>query len=489
MGGKAEGGRRKAEELPDRVPSPSISPPPHSAATRTGSPASLPPSAFRLPPSVSARFWFRTLGAVIVLLAPLILLAIAHRLWIRRRALVGLRAKLSGRGAALPRGATLVHGVSLGEVALMKPLLPRLGTGPFILTTTTETGTEGLAKAFPTAPRAHWPFDLPWAVSAFLRRTRPSRVILLEAELWPLALLACRAHGIPVTVLNARMTARSHRRWRLLRPVARRLVGSLALAVCQEPAYAARLADLGLPRARLAVSGSLKADMVRPATADAAASEAARIALPDGPLLLLASTSEPEEAPLLASWKRWGSEAGWRCVIVPRHPERGAALVALCEGLGLEARRTAAGQEPRGPGGAGAPRSVLIVDEIGRLAPLYALCAQRDGIAVVGGSLGSGRGGQNMLEAAAAGCCTVVGWDTVAQPDPMRLLRGAQAVVELSATSLDADLATLAADPARRTDLGTRARTAWQSGKGALDRTIRILEQPPASSPQPPAYP
>jgi len=153
MGGKAEGGRRKAEELPDRVPSPSISPPPHSAATRTGSPASLPPSAFRLPPSVSARFWFRTLGAVIVLLAPLILLAIAHRLWIRRRALVGLRAKLSGRGAALPRGATLVHGVSLGEVALMKPLLPRLGTGPFILTTTTETGTEGLAKAFPTAPQ------------------------------------------------------------------------------------------------------------------------------------------------------------------------------------------------------------------------------------------------------------------------------------------------------------------------------------------------
>ncbi len=419
--------------------------------------------------SSMARFWFRALGALVVLLAPFILIAIAHRLWIRRRALVGLHGKLSGRGPALPRGATLVHGVSLGEVALMKPLLPRLGAGPFILTTTTETGTEGLAKAFPEAARAHWPFDLPWAVSAFLRRTRPRRVILLEAELWPLTLLACRAHGIPVSVLNARMTARSHARWRLLRPLARRLVGSLALAIAQEPAYAARLADLGLPRERLAVSGSLKADMVRPALPAAAAAEAARIALPDGPLLLLASTSEPEERAPLASWLRWGRPAGWCCVIVPRHPERGEALVALGRELGLSARRTSVQAADA------SPVDVLIVDEIGRLAPLYALCAERGGIAVVGGSLGSGRGGQNMLEAAAAACCTVVGWDTKAQPDPMRLLRNAEAVVELTVGDLDATLATLASDAPRRATLGARGQTAWRSGRGALDRTIAIL--------------
>jgi 3-deoxy-D-manno-octulosonic-acid transferase len=425
--------------------------------------------------SATARFWFRALGALVVLLAPLILLAIAHRLWIRRRALVGLHAKLTGNGPALPHGATLVHGVSLGEVMLMRPLLPRLGPGPFVLTTSTETGGEGLANAFPDGYRTFWPFDLPWATSAFLRRTRPARVILLEAELWPLALLACRAEGIPVTVLNARMTARSHARWRLLRPLARRLVGSLDLAIAQEPAYAARLADLGLPRNRVAVSGSLKADMVRPATAEAAAAEAQRIALADDPLLLLASTSEPEEAAPLASWLRWGKAAGWRCVIVPRHPERGELLVALCRGLGVEAVRTGAGLEPRGPVGAGAPRSIIIVDEIGRLAPLYALCAAHRGIAVVGGSLGSGRGGQNMLEAAAAGCCTVVGWDTRAQPDPMRLLRGASAVVELTPSSLDDDLAALAGDPARRAILGAAARAAWLSGRGALDRTLRVL--------------
>ncbi len=424
--------------------------------------------------SATARFWFRALGALVVLLAPLILLAIAHRLWIRRKALVGLRAKLSGRGPALPRDATLVHGVSLGEVMLMKPLLPRLGPGPFVLTTSTETGSEGLAKAFPDGHRAHWPFDLPWAISAFLRHARPSRVILLEAELWPLALLACRAEGIPVTVLNARMTARSHARWRLLRPLARRLVGSLALAIAQEPAYAARLADLGLPRARVAVSGSLKADMVRPANAAAAATEAQRIALPDGPLLLLASTSEPEERAPLASWLRWGKAAGWRCIIVPRHPERGEALLGLCRELGTPARRTGSSTPDPGPR---TPDQVIIVDEIGRLAPLYGLCAERSGIAVVGGSLGSGRGGQNMLEAAAAGCCTVVGWDTKAQPDPMRLLRGASAVTELTPDAIDPVLASLAGDPARRATFGAAARTAWLSGRGALDRTLRLLNR------------
>jgi 3-deoxy-D-manno-octulosonic-acid transferase len=426
----------------------------------------------RPPGSATARFWFRALGALICLLAPLILLAIAHRLWIRRRALVGLRGKLTGQGPALPRNSVLVHGVSLGEVMLMKPLLPRLGNGPFILTTSTETGTEGLAKSFPDQPQANWPFDLPWAISTFMRRYRPRRIVLLEAELWPLALLAARAMGIPVIVLNARLTARSHARWRLLRPIARRLVGSLTLAIAQEPAYAARLVDLGLPRNRVAVSGSLKADMVRPATAAAAQAEVERIALPAGPLFLLASTSEPEERTPLVSWQRWGRPHGWTCVIVPRHPERGESLVALCTGLGLTARRTSS-QAPA------EACDVIIVDEIGRLGPLYAHCATSTGIAVVGGSLGSGRGGQNMLEAAAVGCCTVVGWDTRAQPDPMRLLRGADAVIELGPDTVDNQLGELASLPERRSTLGLAGRQAWSTGRGALDRTVRILSRIP----------
>jgi 3-deoxy-D-manno-octulosonic-acid transferase len=270
-------------------------------------------------------------------------------------------------------------------------------------------------------------------------------------------------------VLNARSSPRSHARWRKLRPISRRLVGSLGFAVAQESIYGARLADLGLPRQRIAVSGSLKADMVQPAAPDAADREATRIALPDGPLLLLSSTSDPEERPLLAAWREQLRGGGWRCVLVPRHPERAADIVQLAGSLGLPARRTSQS------GTAGLADELIVVDEIGRLGGLYALCAARGGIAVVGGSLGSGRGGQNMLEAAAAGCCTVVGWDTTAQPDPMRLLRGAGAVVELRPETLANTLAQLASDHGRRDRLGATARTAWASGRGALTRTVRIL--------------
>lgn len=435
-------------------------------------PPNLQPSATRRSQASTAAFWFRALGALVLIAAPLLALVILHRLWIRRRRMVGLAAKLTGCGPALPRGGILIHGVSLGEVALMKPLLPLLPEGiPRILTTSTETGTEGLAKAFPDAARAHWPLDLPWAVSAFLRRTRPRLVVLLEAELWPLALLAARAEGIPVVVLNARSSARSHARWRWLRPIARRLVGSLAFAVAQNGTYAARLCDVGLPRARVAVSGSLKADMVRPAAPAAAVAEVARIALPDGPLLLIASTSEPEETAPLTAWRDRLRPLGWSCVVVLRHPERGPAVLERCRSLGLSARCTGRPDDRT----TRRRDDVIIVDEIGRLGALYAVCAARGGISVVGGSLGSGRGGQNMLEPAAAGCCTVVGWDTRAQPDPMHLLRQAEAVVELSPATLADQLAALAADPLRRADLAKRAQAAWAGGRGALARSMRIL--------------
>ncbi len=430
-----------------------------------------------LPSSARARFWFIALGVLITLLLPLLFIGIVHRLWVRRRALAQIRGKITGLGPALPHGGILIHGVSLGETALMKPLLAQLpAETTVVLTSSTETGLAGLAAMFPDRPQAAWPLDLPWAVHAFLRRTKPRMIILLEAELWPLALLAARARGIPVVMLNARASERSHRRWRMLRGMARRLIGSLSLAVVQEPIYAARLADLGIPRQRLALSGSLKADMVRPATVAAAEAEAQRIALTDGPLLLLASTSDPEEAPLLASWKNWGATSGWHCVVVPRHPERGEAIATHARALGLTARCTNS-PSPQPPASSLQPAAIIIVNEIGRLGALYALCAARGGIAVVGGSLGSGRGGQNMLEAAAAGCCTVVGWDTLAQPDPMRLLRTAGAVVELTPAQVDATLAALAVDPARRAVLGTTAQQAWALGRGALARTMRILKR------------
>jgi 3-deoxy-D-manno-octulosonic-acid transferase len=422
------------------------------------------------------RLGFWSLAACALL--PLALLAIAHRTLVRRRPMAGWRAKLLGDAPPVSPGRVLVHGVSLGEVNLMRPLLPhleRLSGAPCLLTTSTTTGWEGLAKAFPGHDRRFFPLDLPWAVGRFLARTRPRAVVLLESELWPLFLCACHARGIPVAVVNARISDRSFRRLGLADALLRPFFRERICTVSQNGLYAARALARGARRPHQAVSGSMKADMVRLAEPAAAAAWAAQTGLDGGrPLLLLASTSVPEEAAVLPTGLAPWIARGWQVAICPRHPERGEELAALVRRLGGTPWRTSQGQRLPSPSGG---ESVLIVDEIGRLALLYRCCADRGGIAVVGGSLGSGRGGQNMLEAAAHGCATVVGWDVKAQPDPMALLRAAEAVVELRAGGVEAGLAALADDPVRRQRLGEAGHRAWLAGQGATGRAARALER------------
>lgn len=418
--------------------------------------------------------WRRRGGFYALLLipaVPLALLYLAHRLWIRRKGLVGLRDKLSGLGPAAPHGGILVHGVSLGEVQLMRPLVPlleqRLGR-PCVLTASSETGAAALAEHFPRHSRQYLPLDLPWAVATFLRRTRPAALILLELEIWPLLLLACHARGIPVVLVNARLGESSFAGYRLAGPLLRPLLRPVHLALAQNTLWGARLRALGLPR--VAVPGSLKADMVRRADDEARGAEAARIGLEPGPahdkkVFLIASTSEPEEEALIASWRKWGRLDGWRLVICPRHPERGPAIASLCARQTVSCSRSSKDPMP-------APADhAVIVDEIGRLGALYANAT----LAAVGGSFGSGRGGQNMLEAAAAGCCTVVGPDTRNFPDAMALLRAAEGVVEVDLETLDATLEKLATSPPARRKIGEHGQAAWRAGQGALDRTIRRL--------------
>jgi 3-deoxy-D-manno-octulosonic-acid transferase len=407
-------------------------------------------------------------GLLATLASPLLLAYIAWRR-LGRRPLVGVGTKLTGRTSLPPTTIRplLIHGVSLGEVALMRPLVPALErelARPCLLTTTTETGWQGLAKHFPDHPRTFFPFDLPWAVERFLSETRPAAVILLEAEFWPVWLGACHRRGIPVALVNARVSPRSFTRFLSLRPFVQPLLAAYAVVAAQNGTYAARLHRLGCAKA--VPCGSLKADMVTLASPAQIAAEGARTGLiAQRPVLLIASTSVGEEALVLAAWP---ARADWTILICPRHPERGGELVDLCRSHGLHAARTSLGQHLD-------DREVLIVDEIGRLGALYGWCAQTVGIAIVGGSLGSGRGGQNMLEAAAARCATVVGWDTRSQPDSMHLLRACGGVVEMTSDNLAAELAALAADPARRAQLGAAGHAAWHAGQGAAARVVRLL--------------
>ena len=405
--------------------------------------------------------------------SPLQLAFLAWRRWFSRRPVIGPVEKWFGRAPAVAPGRIIVHGVSLGETALMRPLVPLLEQrlGPCLLTSTTETGWAGLAKSFPDHPRAFWPFDLPWAVDAFLDRVQPRALVLMESEFWPVMVAECRRRNIPVVVANARLSERSYARFGRL-AIFRRLLASYAGVAAQNETHAARFRDLGL--SGVAATGTMKADLVRPAGPEVAAVEAGRIGLSlDRPLLLLASTSPDEEAAILnREHLAWWQSQGWQVAIAPRHPERGPALADLVRSWGGTPWLTAnSGARPS------TSDVVPIINEIGRLGALYALSACTGGIAVVGGSLGSGRGGQNMLEAAAHGCATVVGWDVKNQPDGMALLRQAGGVVELTLNDLHGPLQALATDGPRRQALGGAGKQAWSAGLGAAGRTADHLVQ------------
>lgn len=426
-------------------------------------------------PHPRCRLRWQTLAMVVDLgltvLSVALPLAVLLRRMRRGKGFPGMRGKVLGPPAGLPQGRVVVHGVSLGEVGLMRLVVPeveRIWQCATLLTTTTDTGWQALQRQWSDHPHAWWPFDLPWAVERFLDVTRPRAVVLLELELWPRMLIACHRRGIPVYVVNARVSERSYRGYRRARGIIAPLLRPMALALAQNPRWGAHLRALGCVRVQ--VSGSLKADLVRLAPETAVADLRQRLALdPQRPLLLVASTSDDEERACISAWRQ--SCPDWQLILCPRHPERGAQVAQLVAHAGVSVGvwrwSNAAGPPPAD--------AVRIVDAIGHLSGLYALAD----IAIVGGSLGSRRHGQNMLEAAAHGCATVVGMDTSNFPDAMTLLREAGGIVETKPENLGQYLQALAADPDERQRLADAGRSAWLAACGSTQRCRRLLAQVP----------
>lgn len=401
---------------------------------------------------------------------PLIALALIHRVLIRRRPFAGFQEKLSGSGPRAKPGALLLHGVSMGEVILMKTVAKGLSAQGhrLIFSTSTVTGREALDAAFPDALRRFLPFDLPWAVDRFFSEVKPSAIVLFESELWPGFLAAAHARNIPVLIVNARMGERSFTRWQHLRFVARPLLANTRLVLAQNALWGARLRALGARQVK--VSGSIKADLAQAAQPENIAKQQARLGLNAGrPMVLLGSTAAPEEALLLPSL--FAVLPDWTIVVCPRHPERGGELQSLIQGFGRSALRSSCGPLPITD-----PSTVRIVDEIGCLTALYALAD----IAVVGGSLGSGRGGQNCWEAAAAGRVPLVGPDQRNFPDAIAVLQSQNAVVLLDPQdpqSMQEIFRDLAQNPAKRQELGQRAQEAWKHSQGSLAKTLGLLKK------------
>ncbi|MFT4178735.1 MAG: lipid IV(A) 3-deoxy-D-manno-octulosonic acid transferase [Thermomonas sp.] len=363
-----------------------------------------------------------------------------------------------------------LHAVSVGEVNAAAPLVNALRSQRpdlrIVVTTITPTGSERVQALWGDAvTHVYLPYDLPGAVGRFLDHFRPALALIVETELWPNLLFGCRDRGIPVHILNARLSARSLRGYRVLAPLIRRALAGVRLVAAQSKDDARRFVALGAPAERVQVTGNLKFDMAPVEAGDFVRDfDVHRAAT--GPVWIAASTHEDEEAPVLQAHRLLlQSHPDALLLWAPRHPERFRAAAQQARDAGFATATRSGDHWPA------AGTQVFVADTLGELLRFYA-CAQ---VAFVGGSL-QAIGGHNLLEPAATGTAILSGPHLHNFADIARRLREAKAMqVVDDADALAAALRALFDDAAARDQLAANASRLLQDGRGALARTLALI--------------
>jgi 3-deoxy-D-manno-octulosonic-acid transferase len=397
--------------------------------------------------------------------APFILLRLWGRGWrepgyhrhIRER--FGYYRDGPGPGPA-PRPLLWLHAVSVGEArasaALVRALAEAHPDHDLLVTCTTAAGREALKELHGETVQVAWlPYDYPGSVRRFLEHFRPRLALLIETELWPNLVAACGAFGVPVLLANARMSEGSALAYSRLPGLAGPTLAALAVVCAQSEADAARLRSLGARRVE--VTGNLKFD----STPDAARSAdgkswRARLARP---VLLLASTREGEEKILLDALPAW--DGTLLVLLVPRHPRRFDEVSALAQS------RRSSNPVPA------AQDRVHLGDTMGEMDFYYAAAD----VAAIGGSFVP-RGGQNLIEACAAGVPVVFG------PSMFNFAEAARLAVEAGAAHQAKDAAGGIAEALRllsnvqeREKMGTAGKHLCETHRGATEKHLKLCAE------------
>jgi 3-deoxy-D-manno-octulosonic-acid transferase len=369
-----------------------------------------------------------------------------------------------------------LHAVSVGEVLavsrLVKTLDAALPNCFIAISTTTRTGQELARERFGAERVFYCPLDLPWAVRAYLNALQPRLLILAETEFWPNLLDSCARRGIPVAVVNARISDRSWPRYRRMRRLWRPFLQPLSRVLAQSQTDADRLCAIGCQPERVTVAGNLKFD-VRAAT-EAEATRLLKTLAANLRLVVAGSTLDDEEAALLEAWPLL-LEADPQVIMVlaPRHPERFSAVAALLERSGIAwVRRSDWNSMPEDSLKPLKPGQIVLLDTIGELASVYSLAS----VAFVGGSL-IPAGGHNPLEPAQFGAPIVMGPHYFNFRAITEDLLAHNAICITERGNLAKVLVDLLCDRAAAKATGERARQVFASQAGATDRCVEAIEE------------
>jgi 3-deoxy-D-manno-octulosonic-acid transferase len=409
-------------------------------------------------------------AVALLVLAPWLL----WRAWRTGRYRTGLSVRLRGTVESLPTAAVWFHGVSVGEVHVLRQLVPafrqRHPGRAVVVTSSTDTGLAEARRIFSDVPVFAFPFDFSWAVERTLRSVQPELVVLCESELWPNFLWTARKLGVPVAVVNARMSPRSLARYQLVAPLVRGLFAGLELLAAQDEEHAAALLALGGRPGKVRVTGNIKYDGARLDRHQPQTLELGRLlgVEPGQTVWIAGSTQAPEEDIVLEIFCRAVQRhPGLRLFLVPRQRDRFDEVARLLHKKGVPYdRRSQLRDEP-------ARQAVVLVDTIGELSFLWGLAD----LAYVGGSLDGRRGGQNMIEPAAYGAAVTFG------PHVWNFRQTAQRLVEVggayqvnNARELEEVTLRLLGDEAERRAAAQQARAFVARQQGATARTLDLLD-------------
>ncbi|WP_420993370.1 lipid IV(A) 3-deoxy-D-manno-octulosonic acid transferase [Cupriavidus sp. 30B13] len=382
-----------------------------------------------------------------------------------------------------------VHAVSVGETRAAQPLIEALlasyPSHRLLLTHMTPTGRQTGAQLFGAQPRVtqcYLPYDLPWLVRRFLRYFRPVAGMLMETEVWPSLVRGARLEGVPLLLVNARLSPRSYRRTARFGQAATAMYRDFTAVLAQTQGDAERFRALGLPAVE--VTGNLKFDM-EPPEAGLRRGRLLRKGFGARAVFAATSTREGEEALVLAAFARWLALAAPApaavprpaLLLVPRHPQRFDEVAALVARQGFSLQRRSAFGDAAGWEQSGLPEpvtaDVLLGDSMGEMALYFAA----SDLAFIGGSL-LPLGGQNLIEACAAGTPVLIGPHTFnfAQATEDAIAAGACRRVA-DADELMRTAATVLGDAPGLAAMRDAARAFSVLHRGATQRTMAALAQ------------
>lgn len=414
----------------------------------------------------------RTFYTVLLyLLAPVVLLRLAWR---------GMRApdywrrwpeRFGSVAPALGEQVIWVHAVSFGEVQAAEPvirvLLDRYPDYSLLLTTVTPTGSARVKVLFgDEVAHVYAPYDLPGAVKRFFGRVRPRLAIVMETELWPNLFHRCQLHGVPLLLVNARLSARSVRGYQRVSGLVGETLAAITEIIAQSETDAGRFRQLGASPAAVSVSGNLKFEQRIPPSLLERAEVLRRDWGVVRPVWIAASTHEGEDELILDVFSRLRTQfTDCLLVIAPRHPERFESVAALCRQRGYH---TVMRSEHADFSGA---TDIYMGDTMGELTLLYAAVD----VAFVGGSLVA-HGGHNLLEPAALGIPVVTGPHMFNFQEITALMVESGAAIKVVDT--DALLQVLTrwlGDANERHRVGQLGKAVVEHNRGALQAVMAII--------------